>query len=176
MVRTAGIIGVALGALTIAASPAWSQNFDAGIAVGSAPAAITLPDLDGKQVDLSQFIGKKPVLLEFWATWCPLCKALMPRIDAAHTKYKDRMEFIAIGVGVNQTPASIKRHLVQHPIPLAVLYDGNGAAVRAFDAPATSYVVVLDAQGKVVYTGQGDEQDIDAAVAKAFPAPPAKSR
>ena len=153
-----------------------AQDFDTGIAIGKSPPPVTLPDLDGKSVDLSQVIGKRPVLLEFWATWCPLCKALMPRIDAAHLRLGDKMEFIAIGVGVNQTPASIKRHLAQHPIPLRVLYDGSGAAVRAFDAPSTAFVVVLDAQGKVVYTGQGDEQNIDAAVAKAFPAAPAKSR
>jgi thiol-disulfide isomerase/thioredoxin len=165
-------------ALVLAALPVRvvAQDFDAGIAVGAKAQSVTLPDLDGKPIDLATVIGKKPVLLEFWATWCPLCKALMPRIDAAHTRLGDKMEFFAIGVGVNQTPASIKRHLAQHPIPLKVLYDGQGAAVRAFDAPATSYVVVLDAQGKVVYTGQGDEQNIDAAVAKAFPATPAKSR
>jgi thiol-disulfide isomerase/thioredoxin len=161
-------------ALLVSARPARGQAYDIGIPLGSIPPPVTLPDLDGKAVDLSLVIGKKPVLLEFWATWCPLCRALMPRIDAAQKRLGDKMEFIAIGVGVNQTPASIKRHLAQHPIPLRVLFDGNGAAVRAFDAPATSFVVVLDAQGKVVYTGQGDEQNIDAAVAKAFP-PPAKS-
>jgi len=125
-----------------------AQDFDAGIAVGAMAQPITLPDLDGKPVDLSAVIGKKPVLLEFWATWCPLCRALMPRIDAARTRLGDKMEFIAIGVGVNQTPTTIKRHLAQHPIPLKVVYDGQGAAVRAFDAPATSFVVVLDAHGR----------------------------
>lgn len=167
MVKSLAVVGMAVGATALLAPSVVAQDtFDAGIAVGAQAPAITLPDLDGKPTDLGQVIGKKPVLLEFWATWCPLCKALLPRMDAAHAKYGTQMDFIAIGVGINQTPASIKRHLAEHPMPLKVLYDGNGAAVRAFDAPATSYIVVLDAKGKVVYTGQGDEQNIDAAVAK----------
>jgi len=70
------------------------------------------------------------------------------------------VKFVAVGVGVNETPASIKRHLANHPLPFPVLYDASGAAVRAYQAPTTSYVVVLDAAGKVVYTGTGAEQDI----------------
>ena len=166
-VRSIGWVTVAALVLTVARAKA--QDLDAGIALGTIPPAVTLPDLDGKPVDLSGVVGKKPVLLEFWATWCPLCRALMPRIDAARARLGDKMEFLAIGVGVNQTPASIKRHIAQHPIPLKILFDATGAAVRAYDAPTTSYVVVLDAQGKVVYTGVGEEQDIEAAVAKAFP-------
>jgi uncharacterized UPF0146 family protein len=47
------------------------------------------------------------------------------------------------------------------------LWDGNGAAVRAFKAPSTSYIAVLDGKGKVVYTGVGEDQDIEAALRRA---------
>src|SRR2546430_1418150 len=124
--------------------------------------AVTVVDLDGKSVDLGQYVGKQPVLLEFWATWCPLCKALEPSLKAAHAKYGGKVTFVAVGVGVNETPASIKRHLAAAPLPFPVLYDANGAAVRAYLAPTTSYIVVLDGAGKVVYTGAGAEQDITA--------------
>jgi hypothetical protein len=49
-----------------------------------------------------------------------------------------------------------------------VLWDARGAAVRAFQTPSTSYVVALDASGRVVYTGLGEEQDLDAAARKAL--------
>ena len=133
---------------------------DVGLPLGTKAPAVTLADLDGKAVDLGQYLGKQPVLLEFWATWCPLCKALEPSLKAAHAKYGTTVKFVAVGVGVNETPASIKRHLANHPLPFPVLYDASGAAVRAYQAPTTSYVVVLDAAGKVVYTGTGAEQDI----------------
>src|SRR3989440_3229814 len=117
---------------------------------GTTAPAVTLADLDGKAVDLGQYIGKRPVLLEFWATWCPLCKALEPSLKAAHAKYGTTVKFVAVGVGVNETPASIKRHLANHPLPFPVLYDASGAAVRAYQAPTTSYIVILDRDRKSV--------------------------
>jgi hypothetical protein len=51
-------------------------------------------------------------------------------------------------------------------MPFTVLWDGQGAAVRAFQAPATSYVVVLDADGKVAYTGIGGDQEIERALGR----------
>jgi predicted transcriptional regulator len=67
---------------------------------------------------------------------------------------------------VNQSPASIRRHLAAHPLPFPVLYDPAGAAVRAYAAPTTSYIVVVDKNGKVTYTGSGADQDIAAVLAK----------
>ncbi len=138
---------------------------DVGLAVGTKAPVVAVEDLDGKAVDLGRYIGHQPVVLEFWATWCPLCKALEPSLTAAHARYGRAVQFLAIGVGVNQSPASIKRHLTQHPLPFPVLFDATGAAVRAYEAPTTSYIVVLDKAGKVTYTGAGAEQDVATALA-----------
>jgi peroxiredoxin len=137
---------------------------DIGLPVGTQAPAVAVQDLDGKSVDLGRFIGKQPVLLEFWATWCPLCKALEPALKAAHARYGGTVQFVAVGVGVNESPASIKRHLAEHPLPFPVLFDAGGTAVRAYQAPTTSYIVVLDRAGKVTYTGTGADQDIAAAL------------
>jgi thiol-disulfide isomerase/thioredoxin len=141
---------------------------DAGLDIGKTPPPVTLEDLDGKPVNLAQFVGKKPVLLEFWATWCPVCKALEPNMAAAHKRFGTNIEFLIIAVGINESPASIKRHLAAHPMPGRVLWDGKGAAVRAYEAPNTSYVALLDASGKVVYTGVGSDQNLVAAGEKAL--------
>jgi len=137
-----------------------------GIPVGETPPAVTLETLNGDSVALSQWIGKKPVIVEFWATWCPICAELLPRMEAAQKKFGDRAEFLVVAVAVNQSKSSVRRHLEKHPMPFTFLWDGNGAAVRAFDAPSTSYVVVLDVSGRVVYTGVGADQDIEAALEK----------
>ncbi|MFN2570142.1 MAG: TlpA family protein disulfide reductase [Gemmatimonadales bacterium] len=139
-----------------------------GIPVGQTPPAVTLEDLTGDSIPLSQWIGKKPVVVEFWATWCPICEALLPRMEAAQKKYGDRAAFLVVAVAVNQSKNSVRRHLDKHPMPFTFLWDGNGAAVRAFQAPSTSYVAVLDAKGRVVYTGVGAEQEIDAEVERAL--------
>jgi thiol-disulfide isomerase/thioredoxin len=138
-----------------------------GIPVGETPPAVTLENLSGDSVPLSQWVGKKPVIVEFWATWCPICAELLPRMEAAQKKYGDRAEFLVVAVAVNQSKSSVRRHLDAHPMPFTFLWDGNGAAVRAFQAPSTSYVAVLDAKGRVVYTGVGADQDIGAAIEKA---------
>ena len=149
-----------------------------GIPLGEMPPAVTLESLNGDSVALSQWIGKKPVIVEFWATWCPICAELLPRMEAAKQKFGDRAEFIVVAVAVNQSRNSVRRHLERYPMPFTFLWDGNGAAVRAFDAPSTSYIAVLDTKGKVVYTGVGADQNIEAAIETALrrtiaaPSPP----
>jgi thiol-disulfide isomerase/thioredoxin len=154
----------ALVALTAATGSAAAQ--DVGLAIGSVPAAVTLENLDGQPVNLAKYIGKKPVVVEFWATWCPLCKELEPVLAAAKKKYGEKVEVLIVAVGVNQTPRSIKRHVEKHAMPGQILWDGQGKAVRAFEAPSTSYIVVLDAKGKVVYTGSGSEQKLEPVLAR----------
>jgi len=157
---------VLLASAAAGSAPALAQ--DVGLAVGSKPAAAQVEDLDGNAVDLALYVGKKPVLVQFWATWCPLCAALEPELEAAHAKYGSEVEFLVVGVGVNQTPRSIRRHLEKSPVPGRVLFDAKGAAVRAFKVPTTSFIAVLDAGGVVRYTGTGENQDIEAAIRRAL--------
>jgi thiol-disulfide isomerase/thioredoxin len=156
-------------AALLLALPSYAAGQDdvVGIPVGQTPPAVTIEDLDGKPVDLARWVGKKPVIVEFWAAWCPICAELLPRMEAAHKKYGDRVEFLVIAVAVNESQGTVRRHLTRHPMPFTFLWDAGGGAVRAFQAPATSYVAVLDASGKVVYTGVGAEQDIEAALERA---------
>src|SRR5256884_280754 len=153
-----------LAGIVLAAGVASLRAQDVGLAVGTRAPVVAVEDLDGKSVDLGQYIGRQPVVLEFWATWCPLCKALEPSLKAAHARWGHTVRFVAIGVGVNQSPASIKRHLAQHPLPFPVLYDASGAAGRAYEAPTTSYIVRVNKAGPVTHTRSGDEQDIAAAL------------
>jgi thiol-disulfide isomerase/thioredoxin len=152
-----------VAAAVMTARPARAQ--DVGLGIGAMPKPVTIQDLNGKAVDLATYLGRKPVLLEFWATWCPLCRAMEPRMQKAYGTYGGRVAFLIIAVGVNQSPSSVKRFLGEHAIAGRVLWDTDGRAVRAFDAPATSYVVILDDKGRVSYTGSGADQDIAGALA-----------
>jgi len=160
-----GAWGVLLAVLL--PSLAVAQDDVVGIPVGQTPPAVTIQDLDGNAVDLARWVGKRPVLVEFWATWCPICAELLPKIETAHKKYGDRVDFLVVAVAVNENPNTVRRHLTRHPMPFTFLWDVNGNATRAFQAPATSYVAVLDATGMVVYTGVGADQDIEAALERA---------
>jgi thiol-disulfide isomerase/thioredoxin len=150
----------------VLAAPVSAQ--DLGIEVGTIAPAVTVQSLDGKAVNLGQYIGKTPMLIEFWATWCPNCRELMPTLLEAQKKYGQKVKFVNLAVAINQSPEKVRRFLAAHPLPHETLYDLDGKAAGAFDAPATSYVVVLDKSGKVVYTGLGGKQDLDAALKKAL--------
>ena len=143
-----------------------------GIAVGArAPFAI-VQDTAGRAVNLSQWVGKGPVLIEFWATWCPNCRELEPKLASIAQRYGSRIKLVGVAVGVNQSLARAKLYAQRHNLPMEVLYDGTGAAADAYDAPATSYIVILDRNGLVVYTGLGADQDLEPAVQRAVrPAP-----
>lgn len=152
------MLAVALGAAALGPQAVAAQ--EVGLAVGTRAPAVQVEDLDGKVVDLGQYIGKKPVVMEFWAAWCTVCEALQPRMEAAERRYGSQAEFLTVAVGVNQSVRSIRRHLERHPVPGQMLFDKDGRATRAYEAPATSYVVVLDREGRVAYTGIGEDQDL----------------
>lgn len=153
--------GVALAAvLLLVAGPSSAQG-DAGLPVGASAPVVTVNDLDGKPVDLGQWIGRKPVLIEFWATWCSNCEELLPRFREARKILGDHVEFIAVNVTVNQTPERVRRYLADHDVPFRILYDDQGTSTRAYLAPATSYVVIVNRAGKVVYTGVGADQQFE---------------
>lgn len=166
--RTAVRFVTLLTLAILAAAPSHARAQDVGLPLGTVVKPIKLADLEGMPIDLARYIGNKPVLFEFWATWCPVCAELEPRLLAASRKYAGKVDVVVVAVGVGQKPNAIKRHLARHAAPGPVLYDGDGLATRAFDAPSTSYVVVLDRKGRVVYTGTGADQNIDGAFAKAL--------
>ena len=133
----------------------------------SAPSA-SVVTLDGKQVELSQYIGKKPVVLEFWATWCPLCKQLESQMQEAREVFGDKVTFVSVGVRDNQTPEKQRMYAEMRHLGGEFVFDKDGKAVAAYKVPHTSYLVVVDADGKVVYTGVGAEQNVKGAIAKAL--------
>ncbi len=165
MVTQAGKAGtIAAAVLLLAGSGPAAAQLEAGIKVGSQAPVVVVPDLEGKPVDLGLVLGRKPVLLEFWATWCPLCRDLMPQLVRIHSEYGDRVALYGVNVTVNDSKARVERYLAQHRPPFQVLYDDKGVAVRAYDVPTTSFIVIVDSTGKVAYTGSGDRQDLVGAV------------
>jgi thiol-disulfide isomerase/thioredoxin len=163
-------VSAALVAATLALQPTVRTlgAQESGIEVGARGPGAAVETLDGKPADLARYVGKTPVLLEFWATWCGNCKELEPQLKALHARYGRQVKFVGVAVSVNQSPALVKRYVQRHAMPWEQLYDRRGKATGAYDVPATSYIVVLDRTGKVVYTGLGGDQKLEPAIRKAL--------
>ena len=160
-------VRAATAALLIAcALPLRAQ--ESGIEVGKTAPGAKMEMLDGKFGDLSAYIGKSPVVMEFWATWCPNCKELEPAMLAAQKKYAGKVQFVGVAVSVNESPELVRIYVQKHGLAGVQFYDRKGAALGAYDVPATSFVVVINKAGKVVYTGLGGTQDLEAAIKKAL--------
>jgi thiol-disulfide isomerase/thioredoxin len=134
------------------------------LAIGTMGPGAAVEDLDGNAVDLIDYVRGKPAVIEFWATWCELCEALQPQLDHIQEMHGGEVNVVAVAVGVAQTVRRVRRHLDDHDPGYTYLWDENGAAVRAYNATTTSIVVMLDAEGQVVYTGVGGQQDLTGAL------------
>lgn len=158
---------VAIAALLLTGAR-YAHAQESGIPVGTKAPAAKLETLDGKSADLAQVLGKGPVMIEFWATWCDNCRELEPALLAVQKKYAGKVQFVGVAVSVNQSPELVRRYIEKHGLAGAQFYDRKGGAIDAYDVPATSFVVVVDKNGKVVYTGLGGAQDLEAAIRKAL--------
>ena len=132
--------------------------------LGTQAPAATVEDLERKRGGPADASGRKPALLEFWATWCEQCEALQPEIDRVQATYGDEVSVVAVAVAVAQSVRRVQRHVADAGHDYPFVYDAGGAAVRAFQAPTTAVVVLLDGEGKVAYTGVGPDQDLMGAV------------
>lgn len=153
-----GAAGAAVVAALTLAATAGAQ--EVGLPLGTQAPPAQVEDLEGNTVQLLDYIGGGPALVEFWATWCENCEALQPQLDEIHARFGDRLKVVAVAVAVSQSVRRVRRHLEEHDAGYPYLYDKRGEAVRAYKAPTTSVVVILDAEGKVAYTGAGAEQDL----------------
>lgn len=113
-----------------------------------------LPDLNGSQVRLSAYRGNRPVLLYFWATWCPSCLAAKPEIAKLRDKIgRDSMEILGINVGNGDTLDRLKRYQQGHPVPWPVLFDAAGKVTRSYRVQGIPHFVLVDTEGNMVYWG-----------------------
>ncbi|HAK89840.1 MAG TPA: hypothetical protein DHV16_01700 [Nitrospiraceae bacterium] len=117
----------------------------------------TLKDINGNPVSLSSFKGKV-VLLNFWATWCPPCKAEMPSMNRLQEKFKNR-GFVIIAVSTDGRIDEPKDFITKNPVSFIVLHDSKLKVSRnlykVFMMPTT---FLIDKRGIIVekYFGEQD--------------------
>jgi len=112
-----------------------------------------LKDLNGKEVSLSDFEGKK-VFLNFWASWCPPCKAEMPEIEQLYQQTKDS-DLVILAVNIGEDKETVQTFIDNNKYNFKVLLDTEQEAALNYNITSipTSYFIDKDGNIKASFIG-----------------------
>ena len=135
------------------------------VKTGKKAPTFRLEDVSGQTVDLKELLGKGPVLISFWATWCKPCMEELGEYKKIFEDLKDQgMVMVAISTDNEKTVNKVKPYVVSKGIPGVVLLDTNSEVARKYYAAAMPHTVILDKNGNIIYshTGykKGDEKKV----------------
>jgi thiol-disulfide isomerase/thioredoxin len=119
----------------------------------------TLQKLSGGTITLSEFKSKKPVVVDFWASWCPNCRRDMPNLNRFYEKYKDKVE--VIGVNLQEKESTIQNFIDSRGINFPIALDPRGEASHVFGIQYTNTHFLIDINGNLVRTIPGDIKEAD---------------
>jgi len=117
-----------------------------GFGLGQQAPDFALNDLDDRPVQLYRLRGR-PVVINFWATWCPPCRAEAPALQAAYQRYQDRVALL--GVDEREDAATVLQFASEFGLTYPLLLDQNGDASMLYQVLGIPTTVVLDAEGVV---------------------------
>lgn len=122
----------------------------------SAAPDFTVYDIDGNEVHLSDYVGK-PVILNFWASWCGPCKSEMPDFEEAYKEYGDQIHFLMINLtdGSQETQEGAAAFIAEQGYTFPVFYDMTYNAAGQYVSSGIPITYFIDAEGNFVAYGQG---------------------
>ena len=116
----------------------------------------TVYDLEGNAYKLSDFRGK-PVILNFWATWCGYCKMEMPDFNEKYQKYGEEIHFLMVNVtdGAQETVETASAFVAEEGYSFPVYYDTTLEAASSYPTSGLPVTFIIDEEGAVVAWQQG---------------------
>ncbi len=121
------------------------QEATIGVKVGDLAPDFTLTDLEGNLLRLSDLRGKV-VFINFWATWCPPCRAEMPEIEAIHQEYKDK-GVVVIGLDILESEDEVRQFVEQGGYSWTFVIDTTGEVAASYNVTAIPKSFFIDREG-----------------------------
>ncbi len=149
------------GVLVLALLPGCTDQAKSASSAGVTAADFTLQDLNGRNVRLSDFRGK-PVVLEFWATWCPPCRASIPGMEKIYRSFAPKgLTILAVSLddgGWNDVRAFVKDYGITYTV-----LKGDEDVADKYQVRSIPLVLVIDKQGRVIrrYLGFGYDEELE---------------
>jgi peroxiredoxin len=121
--------------------------------VGKPAPEFTLKDVDGREITLASLRGK-PVLLDFWATWCEPCRQEMPQIQALYDQFKDK-GLMVVGIDTDEPAETARKYFEDQHYSFVNLLGSGHDMVKKYGAEGIPRVMLIDKDGVVRYVHRG---------------------
>ncbi|GAB4575010.1 MAG: hypothetical protein Kow0077_24410 [Anaerolineae bacterium] len=161
---TLGLTLVIVGVLLVLNQSSGGQALASSETRDDAAPLFTLPGLDGEQLSLGDYRGQY-VLVNFWATWCPPCRAELPDLVSYYKQHADS-GFMLIGVNEQEPPAVVNAFLRQNNLDFPVVLDGNGSVMQAYGVTGMPSSFLVNPEGQIVrmWTGMINRITLESAI------------
>lgn len=131
----------------------------------------TLRTIDGEQIQLSTYRGKKLVHLIFWATWCPSCTREVPKLINLYQEAKDKpYEILAIDVGYNDSLQRVRQFQEKYQLPYKIIFDESAGLALKYGVIGIPTHVIVNQEGVIVSTFNQLPENLAGYLAQFFPA------
>jgi cytochrome c biogenesis protein CcmG/thiol:disulfide interchange protein DsbE len=150
--------------------PTIDRHGAAEIRVGSLAPDFTLNDVHTNQpVSVRSLLGK-PVLINFWGTWCPPCRAEMPEIQDLYARFKGEVQFVGISMGPRDEPAGVMQFIKQYKFTWTFLHDADSSVTTLYQVQGLPSTFFIDKDGviRAIHVGGSDSATLESNLQRAI--------
>ena len=120
-----------------------------------------LTDINNKDIALADILGKGPVIVDFWASWCNPCKTAMPYLNDLAVKYDSLLTVVLVSIDAAKFQSKAKNYLKGKNFNFLALFDPEKALAKKLNVTNPPHSFILDPKGEIVYSHLGFEPGVE---------------